>query len=142
MMELDLFHLAPGALLLVFGWFLPMDGGVSDDFYAFILVLGVLLSLYTAWLSFRVVMSFADDLQMLEGLWRATVWFFRFGAAFWLWTALALAALSIRYADASQMLMRGCIISASIGGIVFVVGVAWFITYAVAKRNVHRSSKV
>lgn len=88
-----------------------------------------------------MVTDFGDDLPMREGLWHAAIWVFRLGAAFWIWMALALSVLSTRYPDMAEVLMRGCVLCASTGGIVFLFGVAWFVIYAAAKSNVHRSAK-
>ena len=139
--ELDLLHFAPGAFIFVVGLFMPLEGELSTSIYSIIVGVGAVLALYSVWYAFRILMNFADDCPLVEGLGYSAWLLLRAGAAFWLWLALALWALTWRYPDGNEILSRAAILTAAFGALVFVAGMAWYLIYAVAKRAAHAPNR-
>ena len=125
------------ALMLVVGLFAESAGEVAITVMIVIGSVGAVGALDGARYSFLIVMNFADDIGLKRGLPYAALWMLRAASAFWLWMALAFWALSLLHSDWRDVLMRTALMSASIGAIVFVLGVGWFIIYAWAKRQAH-----
>jgi len=136
MRELDLWHFAPGALIFLFGLFMPMDGGIANTIYTGVFAIGLVFALYAYWYALRIAMNFADDTRLIEGLGYSALLFLR-STAFWFWLTLAALGLAWRYPDASDLFVPAATIVGSVGAIAFAAGVSWYLIYAAARRAVH-----
>lgn len=128
------------ALFLFVGLFAGSVDELAINIMTIVGVVGMVSALSCAGYCLRFVMDFADDAGLKRGLPYAAMLMLRGASAFWLWMALAFLILAQIHDHWRDVFGRLSIISVSVAGIVFAMGVAWFVIYAWSKQNVHRSS--
>lgn len=128
------------ALFLFVGLFAGSADALAINIVAIVGVVGMVSALSCAGYCVRMVMNFADDAGLKRGLQYAAMLMLRGASAFWLWMALALFVLAQVHDHWRDVFERLSIMSVFVAGIVFAIGVAWFVAYAWSKQNVHRPS--